>query len=373
MALELLEVLESTRDWKPIHGVRPDNWETRLVETINLLNNKAGYPSHRFEYLVREAMTTSDFPYLFGDIVYRSMLASYQTAPFVMRQICQIGKRSDFKLGNVFELYMAEGLLSEKAEKEEYKETSIGEGRYQYQLKEFGKKLNLSWRTLVNDDLGGFNRIPGWFADVSRASEEYFLTCKFFGASGPLAAYFSAGNGGAAVSNLPLTIGNLETAVTAMMKYTGKNTNPIDNSPMYLMTGPALAITAQKITESVMALVATGSSGIAYPTDNTVRKLNLKPLVNRWIPKVVTSGTIADTCWALFSDPNKIAAAEFGQYTGHENPDIYIKKSDLQRLGGGDASPLEGDFDSGNVGYLVRHCFGGCTLDGRAGWASNGQ
>jgi len=36
------------------------------------------------------------------------------------------------------------------------------------------------------------------------------------------------------------------------------------------------------------------------------------------------------------------------------------------------ASPMDGDFATDNIFYKVRYVFGGCTLSGRAGWASDG-
>jgi hypothetical protein len=372
--LELMNVLESTKGWKPLNGDRPSDWDERIKETIDLINNKSKYPSHRHEFLVKEAMTTSDFPLLFGDILDRSLLAAYRSANPVMRQILQKGMRSDFGEGNVFDVQIGAGRLTEKKEKGEYHETNVGESRYHYALKEYGEKLLLSWRVLLKDNLGAFNRIPNWFSSMAINTEEYFLASLFFGAAGPLAAYFSVANGGAAVSALPLTINNLKVGISAMLKYRNQTSDaPIDNSPMYLMVGPGNEVNAYEITGTQSQTFSGGAAGIAYPVDSVIRKYNLKVVTNRTIPFLVTNGTIADTCWALFSDPARIAAGEYGQLTGHETPDIFIKKSDLQRLGGGDVSPLEGDFDSGTVGYLVRDVIGGCTLDGRAGWASNGQ
>lgn len=372
---ELMQVIESTKGWKPLGGERPTDWDDRIKETIDLVNNKSRYPSHRHEFLVKEAMTTSDFPLLFGDIINRTMTAMYQTAPKVMEQIMQKGMRSDFGLGNVFDVQAGAGRMSQKNENGEYHVTNITEGRYQYALKCYGEKFTLSWESLLKDNMGAFNRIPQWFAQMAQNTDEFVLTSMFFGAGGPLASYFSVANGGAAVSNLPLTLANLKTAVGAMLKYKNKSADaPIDNAPAFLMVGPGNYINALEITGTKTVQIAgTAGTVTTAPVDNVISQFNLKVVNNPMIPFVVTSGTIADTCWALFSDPRKIAAGEVGRLVGHETPDIFIKKSDLSRLGGGDVSPLEGDWDTGSVGYLSRNCLGGCTLDGRAGWASAGQ
>lgn len=369
-----MQLLESTKGYSPLGSTRPANWEERIRETQDyVINNKMKLPSWKHDALIREAMTTSDFPLLFGDILDRSILGMYGAAPRVMGQILQKGTHTDFKESNVFDVQLGAGRMTKKAEKTEYHETNVSEARYHYALSEYGEKLLFSWRVLLSDSLGAFNRIPRWFSDIALNTEEYFLTSLFFGATGPLAAYFSVANGGAAVSALPLTLANLKTAIGAQMKFPNKTSDaPIDNAPMYLMVGPGNYINALEIT-GTRTEQRTGGAGVAYPVDSVLAKFNLKVINNPMIPFLVTTGTVADTCWALFSDPNKIAAGEVGKLRGQESPNIYIKEPNMKRLGGGDVNPLEGDFDTGSVGYLVRHCIGGCTLDGRAGWASNGQ
>lgn len=370
---ELMKILEDNKGLISLVGNRPADWEARIVETINLIQNKSKLPSHKHEFLVKEAMTTSDFPLLFGDILDRSVLAAYQSAPQVMGQVVAKETRTDFRLNNMFDVQLGTGRMSSRNEKNEFHITNVAEGHYQYALGEYGEKLMLTWRVLVNDNLGVFTRIPKWFATIAANTEEYNLTNLFFSATGPRAAYFSVANGGAAVSTLPLTLANLKTAIQAMVSYQNASGDaPIDNSPLFLMTGPGNWINALEIT-GTKTEQRTGGAAVAYPVDSVIGRFNLRVLMNPWIPFITTTGTIASTTWALFSDPNKIAAGVEGKLRGHENPDIFIKKSDLQQLGGGDVSPTEGDWDTSSVGYLVRHCMGGCTLNGRAGWASNGQ
>ena len=56
---------------------KPADWESRIVEVNNILSGK-NMASHRRAYLLKEAMTTSDFPMLFGDVLDRMLLANYQ-------------------------------------------------------------------------------------------------------------------------------------------------------------------------------------------------------------------------------------------------------------------------------------------------------
>jgi len=367
---ELMQLLESTKGYARV----PRFSDEQLTEVQNLISNKMKLPSWKHELAIREAMTTSDFPLMFGDIIDRKLMAAYLSAPRVMSQVMQPGRRTDFRLNNIFDVQLAAGIMTEKKELNEYHETSIGESHYQYAMREYGEKVLFSWRVLLNDNLGAFNRLPQGLAQMAINTEERFLTSLYFGAGGPLAAYFAAVNGGAAVSALPLTLNNLQTAIGAMLRFNNASADaPIDNSPMYLMVGPGNYVNALSITGTTTQTFSGGAAGIAYPVDNVIRQFNLKVLMNPWIPFLVTGGTVATTCWCLFSDPNKIAAGELGKLAGHETPDIYIKDPDMRRLGGGDTNPMDGDWMTGSVGYLGRICLGGCTLNGRAGWASNGQ
>ncbi|GAH76233.1 unnamed protein product, partial [marine sediment metagenome] len=67
--MELLQLIE---DWKGYSALsemrRPEGYEQKLRETIDLLSNAKGLANFRQEYQIREALTTSDFPMLFGDV-----------------------------------------------------------------------------------------------------------------------------------------------------------------------------------------------------------------------------------------------------------------------------------------------------------------
>ncbi len=77
--MEFLKLMEDWKGYKSLSEVkRPEGYEQRLKETIDLLTNAAGMPTHRHQYLLREALTTSDFPYLYRDVLDRQVLAAYK-------------------------------------------------------------------------------------------------------------------------------------------------------------------------------------------------------------------------------------------------------------------------------------------------------
>jgi len=261
--------------------------------------------------------------------------------------------------------------LAEVAEKGEYLASDRDESKYYYNVKKYGRQFDISWEALINDDLQALRDTPQRFARAARRAEEYFLTSLFMNNAGPLAAYFSVALGGIAPVGVDLSIATLEAAVEAMAALTDVGGSPIMNKPKYLMTGPGLEFTARQILTSANKMWVSNAAGapVAYPTNNVIGQYGLELLINPWIP--IVDGT-SNNPWYLFSDPSDIPAAEFGLLRGHESPELFMKASDQVRVGGGAASPFDGDFATDNVLYKVRHCFGGVVLSSRAGYASTG-
>ena len=371
--IELKEMLEGWEGYKCVgEGRKGADHDERLLEVINLLTNKSGMPSHLREFKLKEAMTTSDFPLLFGEVLDRQLLAGFKETPQVMAKICRRGQVRDFRQVHRYAISGGDERLAEVAEKGEYLASDRDESKYYYALKKYGRQFDISWEALINDDLQALRDTPQRFARAARRAEEYFLTSLFMNAAGPLAAYFSVALGGIAPVGTALTIGNLETGVEAMAALTDVGGSPIMNKPKYLMVGPGLEFTARQIlTSAQKQWVELGGAGgpLPYPTTNVIAQYGLELLINPWIPIVDTTSTAP---WYLFSDPADIPAAEFGLLRGHESPELFMKASDQVRVGGGVASPFDGDFATDNVLYKVRHCFGGVVLSSRAGYASTG-
>ena len=76
---DLMKLMEDWNGYVSAGGIQRDaGYEQRLKEVVDLLSNANNLPAHKHEYLFREALTTSDFPLLFGDVLDRQVLASYK-------------------------------------------------------------------------------------------------------------------------------------------------------------------------------------------------------------------------------------------------------------------------------------------------------
>jgi len=360
--MEYLELLESEKGYTALRDIaRGENYDQRLAEVVNLLGNADHLAPHRREYLIREALTTSDFPLLFGDVLDRQVLANYKAVDPVWKPFVKMSTNKDFKASYRFAITGGDQYLAEVAEKGEYLASDRTEAKYSLTLKKYGRQFDISWETLINDDLNALKDTPQRFAMAAVRTEHRIVTGMY-----ARNAIYSAARGNAA--NIALTIANLETAVAAMMAFVDANGEPIMNRPKYLVVRPADEFTARQILTSAtkMWTESAGGAATAYPTTNVIAQYGLQLIVDPYL--AIYGGADLATQWYLFADPKDIAAFEFAHLQGHERPEICMKDSDKVSVGGGAITPFSGDFATDNVFYRVRHVFGGTSLDWRGSY-----
>jgi len=364
---ELLETMKSWDNYVSLSEVRkPENYDERLKETIDLLTNARGYASHRHEFMLREALTTSDFPYLFGDVLDRQVLQSYKAVEPVWKSIVRMSTvpRIYPQVGGYrFAITGGDQYLAEVAEKGEYLATERNETRYAMYVRKYGHQFDISWEAMINDDLGALQDTPKRFAKAAVRTEHRLVSGTYVAdLAGAVNLYAGAnGNSGA----LPLTATNLENTIEAMVAFVDANGEPIMNRPKYLVVGPGLEITARQIlTSSVIQRTDGGTAAInAWPMTNVLPTFGLQLVVDPYIPIYAPAAVLS---WFLFADPSDIAAMEYDHLKGHERPEICMKASDKVSIGGGELSPMTGDFATDNIFYRVRLVAGCNRLDWRA-------
>jgi len=345
----------------------------RVTEAMDLIYNSRyqgrNIAPHAREFLIREALTTSDFPYLFGDVLDRQVLAAYQAAPPDWRKYTKVSTNRDFKNSDRYRMSGGDDYLAEVSEKGEYLASPRTEARYRLQVAKYGRQFDISWEAMINDDLGALKDTPARFARAAIHSEAR-LVSNLYVHNVVLA---TAGRGNLSVN--PLTIANLETALEWFAAQTDVGGSPIYNRAKYLVVPPALELTARAILTSAQKMGLAGATTIAaapdvwVPTTNVVAGMGLELVVNPWITILdAASGNPLTSvgAWYLFSDPANLAALEFAHLRGHEKPEICMKASDKVTIGGGAINALSGDFATDNVFYRVRAIMGGITEDWRA-------
>lgn len=331
--------------------------------------------------LMAEAMTTSDFPLLFGDILDRQMLAQYANWPVQWPNIARRGSVRDFRQVSRFTLDGAEGALSAVKERTEYPAASVSEGRYQYGLTKYGRRLPFTWEDFINDDLGALENSPARLAKAAAVSEDKFVTGLF---AGNFSTYFTSGNANVITANYhgftnsanpALTITALQIAFAVLASQTDADGNPIFIDRVHLVVPPALQVQAMNIVNSTQILAAAGSGGTnvqndILQTNNWIRN-QMDVTVMPWLP--IVDGTQGQSAWYLFADAGTSRPTmELGFLRGHETPEMFMKAPNATRVGGGAVDAMDGDFDTDSIEYKVRHVFGGSLLDVKGAVGSKG-
>lgn len=384
MPNEFLDLLETVRsedasvsrlfeasDGRGIRSMRRNDprYQRSLAEANRLYSGvlSGQIPMHRLE----EAMSTSDFPLLFADIIDREMLGRYAEWPTVWAKIAKRGLVRDFRTVSRFKLDGAEAVLPKVGQGNEYKEAAVTEGVYQYSVAKYGRRIPFLWEALINDDLDALRDIPDRLAKAARMTEERFATEVYVDSTGPDATFYTgtrlATGGGSALS-----LAALQTAMGVLWGQVDADGNPIMTGQLRLVVPPQLAVLAKNILNATELRNSPGATtGDQITTTNWVNGEVAEAVVNPWLPIVnTTNGT---TAWYLFADPGVgRPAMEVGFLRGHDTPELFMKSPNSIRIGGGVVGAEDGSFETDGVDYKVRHVVGGTLMEPKASYAAAG-
>ena len=380
--LELIETIQADEastsrlfsgDGRRVRGRNADpKYKTSLAEAARFVADV--FAGRRPLSRLQEAMSTSDFPLLFGDIMDRQLLAAYREWPTGIMQIARQATVRDFRTVERYRIDGGGAVLDKVKEHAEYPEGQVDEAKYSYRVEKRGRKLPWSWEAMINDDLDALQQSPSILAAAARRSEEKFLTDLFVGTTGPDTTFFHAANNANVVTGNPaLSVASLQTAFTVLAAQRDADGNPILIDMAYLVVPPALEVTARNILNATQVEVteAGGTANQKLIAANWMRN-RVTLVVDPWIP-VIASSSNGNTSWFLFAAPSGRPAIEFGKLRGHEEPAIFVKEPNARRVGGGPVDPMDGDFDTDAIEYKVRHVFGGTLMDPKMAVASEGD
>jgi hypothetical protein len=377
---DFLEVMDEGEKLAPSMHQRSkfiEHFDEKLAGFIDLVSNKAGMPSHRRQYLMKEAEGTTDFPVLFGTVLERTLKAKYTIAKPDWRTYIKTGLQNDFRKANIIGVWGLESAMDVVAEAGEYKAGKLSDGKVENVLRKYGKKFPLTWEALMNDDLGAFSDVADRLNNAALRTEFLQATKLIAGSLGPNTALYGTALthpiDGATVANKgtgALTETNLETAVTTLRSMKDADGDPIMIEGFELVVPPKLEITAKKIL-SPGSLIGFGGSGATVQTStNVIAEFNIRQHVNVYLPIIDT--THGDTAWYLFATLASGAAVQLNFLRGHESPEIVQKLSNKMAMGGGIVSAMEGDFENDIMEWRARHILGGTQVDPRYTYASDG-
>lgn len=263
--------------------------------------------------------STSDFPVLLENAMYKVLQAAYAAAADTWSRFCKTGSVNDFRAHNRYRLGSF-GNLDALNELGEFKNKSIPDGeKASITAATKGNIINLSRQMVVNDDLGAFLGLADQLGRAARRTIEadvYALLALNAGL-GPVMAdtktLFHADHGnigtGAAIS-----VGALDADRVKMASQTDIGGNDfLDLRPSVLLVPLALGGSARQIV------------GAEY--DDESSKNQRRPnIVRDLFDDIIDTPRMTGTRRYLFADPNTAPVLEVAFLDGNDTP--YIEQED---------------------------------------------
>ncbi len=289
------------------------------------------------EALLMRAHSTSDFPFLLENVLNKSLGVVYAKAEPTYRKIARQRTYMDFRAHPTIRPGDFPKLQTVSPENGEIKGGTATEAKEATQVTAYGVQITFSRQLLVNDSLGGLQRvIDDQGPSVARYEEEVFYTMLLTASgAGPTLlettrAVFNTtdltlAGAGAAISTTSIGAGR-----AVMMGQTSKSGAKLNVMPSILLCGPA------KITEAETVLVPVQA---AQASQVNLFAGRVSPLASAWIP---------GNAWYLFADPSVLPSFEWGLLEGYTAPRFRMEEPFGVQ---GTRMSLEHDFGCGAIDF----------------------
>lgn len=257
---------------------------------------------------------TSDFPVLMENVLNRMLIGGYSLQAFTWSRFCSIGTLSDYRPHNRYHLSSFSD-LKEVNEHGEYENGVLGDAAKEtIQGKRKGRILQLTPEVIVNDDLGGLQRIASALGQAAGRTieKDVYALLALNGGLGPVMndglTLFHADHGNiAAVAAVPSVA-----SFDASRQQMGSQKDPAGND--FLDITPAVWLGPLNLGGSARAVNAA-----EYDDDS--QKNQRKPNISRGMYRdVVDSPRLSGTAWYSFADPNIEPVIEVAFLDGVREP-----------------------------------------------------
>lgn len=258
-------------------------------------------------------LSTSDFGNLLANVASKRLRDGYKTAVQTWRPFSRQSNAPDFKERAIVQLSgMPE--FKKVREGQEYTHASLSDSVEKYALATYGRIVAITRQTIINDDLGAFDRIPSLFGRAAAELESDTVWGILLNNPnmGDGKALFHADHGNLVAAGAP-SEATLEAADIAMGAQVDAAGKPLNIKPKFLAVSRKHKVAAQKLLTSVQA-TKTG--------DINVYQNAMDLIVEDRLYKV------SEACpWFTIGDPAQWDTIEFAYLEGQEG--LYTE----QRIG----------------------------------------
>jgi hypothetical protein len=293
---------------------------------------------HRDE-VAKRALTSGDLPLILADATNKFLRTSYEGAPSEWKKLGS--KRVATNYHAIKNLKLGEaGELEEIAEGGKIVLGSLDESREQYAIADYGKRVVITQKVIINDDLGAIAQIPVKFGRAA-ARLEARLFWEQLTANGNMSdgkALFHSDHGNLAAVNAAIAVGPLGIGRKSMRLQTELGSDqPMNLNPKYLVVPAALETVGEQFIAQSVRLNA-----------KTATEVN--PFAGRL--ELISEGRLdaaSATAWYLFCDPSEYDTIQYAYLAGKEGPVVESQPS----------------FDELGTAIRIVHTFGAGVLDYR--------
>ncbi len=290
-----------------------------------------------------ETMTTAHFADYFGDALSRSFYPDYKYDVGSWMAYTYPDTAPDFR--DVSRFRMSEpGMLYKRREKQEAAATHIAEVEINYGVEAYARQFDVSWQTLMNDDLGKIAETPMRMANAARRWLDAWVSALYDNAVTQAAMIaLGAVYGGTG----RLTAANLAIGLNAMLQRTDINGNQMNINRVHLVIPKILQIQAADILQDVLAYGGAGGNVLGQ----FIASVQVDPYIGFASP---------DVPWYLVADPSEVPTITVARLQGWPGPAVSRKLSDIEMVSGSTPAPYRlGDFATGNIEFMVQDVIGG--------------
>lgn len=249
--------------------------------------------------------STSDFANLLANVASKRLRNAYEIAPQNWKKLGRQSNSPDFKEKSVVQLSSAPSFKKVR-EGQEYSYGGLTDGAEKYALATYGRIIAITRQTLINDDLGAFDRLPLLLGRQAAELEASTFWAIFTGnpAMADGTALFHA-NHGNLLDASAINDGGLNTARKAMRKQKGlaekaADREPLNLTPKFMIVGPDKETEAQKQLSAVLAAAAADVNVFA----NSV--------------ELIVEARLDGNQWFMSADPALIDTIEYSYLEGEE-------------------------------------------------------
>lgn len=254
------------------------------------------------------AAGTSDFPNILANVANKSLRMAYEAYPSSFKPFCKQVSATDFKPLNRVQLSDIVALQPIN-ESGEYSRTTPSDSKETYSLATFGEIVAITRRTIINDDLQAFTRVPAALGVAAGTLEANTVWAIFTGnpnMSDGNAVFSSAHSNSLSGAGSALGTTGLGSARASMRLQTAPKGTPLNLTPRFLVLPAALETTADQL----VAPLNIASTDFSKVVPQWIR--SLQPIVE---PRLDANST---TAWYLVADPAMIEGIEYAYLEGQE-------------------------------------------------------